>query len=207
VTSTQHGPTSTPGAQAPLVPSSCRVSVLVGDSHQIDVVLPAAVPLAALAGPAREVVNRELRTRGDVELPPGTYEFVGAAGMTALSGDASLAAQGVLDGDLLALLPAGSGQRYGPNIENVSTALARWAKEHVPAVSATDAVQVAVVLVATSLALAALLLWRMRWANAATIVPAAVFAGAAVALLVAALRCWPVRPRRPVRIPVRHTAF
>jgi ESX secretion system protein EccD len=189
VTSTQHGPTSTPGAQAPLVPSSCRVSVLVGDSHQVDVVLPAAVPLAALADPAREAVNRELRTRGDEELPPGAYEFVRAAGMTALSGDASLAAQGVLDGDLLALVPAGWGQRYGPNIENVSTALARWAKKHVPAVSAGDAVLVAVALMGTALALAALVLWRMRWASASTVVPAAVFAGAAVVLLVAALLC------------------
>jgi type VII secretion integral membrane protein EccD len=189
VTSTQHGPTSTPGAQAPLVPSSCRVSVLVGDSHQIDVVLPAAVPLAALTEPAREAVNRELRSRGDEELPPHTYEFVRAAGMTALSPDASLAAQGIVDGDLLALVSAGSGQRYGPNIENVSTALARWAKEHVPAVSAGDAVLVAVALMATALALAALLLWRMRWAGAAPVVPAAVFGGAAVVLLVAALIC------------------
>jgi type VII secretion integral membrane protein EccD len=165
------------------------VSVLVGDSHQIDVVLPAAVPLAALTEPAREAVNRELRSRGDEELPPHTYEFVRAAGMTALSPDASLAAQGIVDGDLLALVSAGSGQRYGPNIENVSTALARWAKEHVPAVSAGDAVLVAVALMATALALAALLLWRMRWAGAAPVVSAAVFGGAAVVLLVAALIC------------------
>ena len=136
MTSTQHGPMSTPGSQAPLVPSSGRVSILVGESHQIDVVLPAAVPLAALLDPAREAVNREMRARGEEELPHGSYEFVRAVGMTVLSGDASLAAQGVLDGDLLALVPAGAGQRYGPNIENVSTALARWAKDHFPAVSA-----------------------------------------------------------------------
>jgi len=106
VTSTQHGPMSTPGSQAPLVPSSGRVSILVGESHQIDVVLPAAVPLAALVDPAREAVNRDMRARGEEELPHGSYEFVRAVGMTALSGDASLVAQGVVDGDLLALVPA-----------------------------------------------------------------------------------------------------
>ena len=189
MTSTQHGPMSTPGSQAPLVPSSGRVSILVGESHQIDVVLPAAVPLAALLDPAREAVNREMRARGEEELPHGSYEFVRAVGMTVLSGDASLAAQGVLDGDLLALVPAGAGQRYGPNIENVSTALARWAKDHFPAVSAGDAALVAVALTGAALGVAALLVWRMRWAGGLTVVPPAVFGGAALLLAVAALLC------------------
>ena len=189
MTSTQHGPMSTPGSQAPLVPSSGRVSILVGESHQIDVVLPAAVPLAALVDPAREAVNRDMRARGEEELPHGSYEFVRAVGMTALSGDASLVAQGVVDGDLLALVPAGSGQRYGPNIENVSTALARWAKDQFPAVSAGDAALVAVALTGAALGVAALLVWRMRWAGGVTVLPAAVFGGAAVLLAVAALLC------------------
>ena len=47
-----------------------------------------------------------------------------------LPSDLSLAAQGVADGELLALVPAGAAERYGPLIENVSTALARWASEH-----------------------------------------------------------------------------
>ena len=189
MTSTQHGPMSTPGSQAPLVPSSGRVSILVGESHQIDVVLPAAVPLAALVDPAREAVNRDMRARGEEELPHGSYEFVRAVGMTALSGDASLAAQGVVDGDLLALVPAGTGQRYGPNIENVSTALARWAKDQFPAVSAGDAALVAVALTGAALGVAALLVWRMRWAGGVMVLPAAVFGGAAVLLAVAALLC------------------
>jgi type VII secretion integral membrane protein EccD len=189
VTSTQHGATSTPGSQAPLVPSSCRVSILVGESTQIDVVLPAAVPLAALADPTRDFVNRQLRQRGEEELPPGTYEFARAAGMTALSGDTSLAAQGMTDSELVALVPRGSGQRYGPNIEDVSTALAKWAKDHFPAVSKHDSVLVAVALTGTALALAALMLWRIRWAGAAPLPAAAVFGGAAVALIVVAMLC------------------
>jgi hypothetical protein len=161
VTATQRGPKSTPGSQAPLVPSSCRASVLVGDSYQIDVVFPAAVALSALVDHAREAINRDLRSRGDDVLPPGRYEFVRAENMTPLSPDASLAAQGVVDGALLALVPEGEGQRFTPNIENVSTALARWAKSHIPEVTARDAVIVAVILTGISL-------WRMRCAHSST---------------------------------------
>ena len=47
-------PSPSPSAgDAPLVPSSCRVSILVGDSHQIDLVLPSAVPLSALTDATR----------------------------------------------------------------------------------------------------------------------------------------------------------
>jgi type VII secretion integral membrane protein EccD len=189
VTSTQHGSASSPGAQAPLVPASTRVSILAGASHQIDMVLPAAVPLAALLDSACETVNRELRSRGEDELPPGTYEFVRAVGMTALSGDASLTAQGIVDSDVLALAPIGAGQRYGPNIENVSTALARWASKHFPPVSQRDAALVAVALTGAALGLAALIVWRMRWAGSSGVLAAGVFGGAAAVLVVAAALC------------------
>jgi type VII secretion integral membrane protein EccD len=181
-------PSATP-ADAPQVPSSCRVSILVGDSHQIDLVLPAAVPLSALAEATRDAVNRVLRTKGEDELPRGSYEFTRAAGMTALAADLSLAAQGVADGELLALVPAQAAQRYGPNIENVSTALARWASEHFPVVSARDAVGVAAALTATALAVAAVIVWRMRWASDTNWLPAAVFGAAAVVLIVTAMLC------------------
>ncbi|MBV8929837.1 MAG: EsaB/YukD family protein, partial [Mycobacteriaceae bacterium] len=132
-------PTPAPG-DAPVVPASCRVSLLVGDSHQVDVVLPAAVPLSALTDATVETVNKVLRGRGADGLPTGSYEFARAAGMTALSGDLSLVAHNVFDGELLALVPARTAQRYGPIVENVSTALARYASEHFPMVSAQTAV-------------------------------------------------------------------
>jgi type VII secretion integral membrane protein EccD len=179
---------TTAGPAAPVaVPASCRVSILVGDSYQIDLVLPAAVALAALTDPTRDAINRDLRARGENELPVGTYEFARAVGMRALSADASLAAQGVTDGELLTLVPAGAAQRYGPNIENVSTALARWAQDHFPMVSARDAVMVGAALTAVALGLAALLVWRLRWAGAGAIVAPAVFGGLTVVLLLAAL--------------------
>ncbi|MDG4667954.1 type VII secretion integral membrane protein EccD [Mycobacterium sp. 236(2023)] len=178
-------PPASPGA--PLVPASCRVSILVGDAHQIDLVLPAAVPLSALTEATRDTINRILRTQGDTELARGTYEFARAAGMTVLAHDISLAAQGVSDGELLALVPAQTAQRYGPNIENVSTALARFASEHFPVVSARDAVTVAASLTATALAVAAVILWRMRWSADANWVIAAIFGGVALVLIVGAM--------------------
>lgn len=175
---------ATPGA--PAVPSSCRVSLLVGDSHQIDLVLPAAVPLSALTDSTLAVVNRLLRAKGEDELPLGSYEFARAVGMTALSAEVSLSGQGVSDGDLLAFVPEKSSRRYTPLIENVSTALARWAHAHFPPVSAHDAVVVGGGLGAAALAGAALLMWRVRWVPDFSWLAAAIFLAAAVALIVVA---------------------
>jgi type VII secretion integral membrane protein EccD len=175
-----------PGGQVgPAVPASCRVSILVGADHQVDMVLPAAVPLEVLVDPTREAINRRLRVTGDAELDGGRYVFARAAGMTRLSGSTSLAAQGVLDGDLLALVPAADAVRYTPNIENVSTALAQWAREHFPSVSRRDAAVMAALLAVLSLTTAGAVLWRLRWHGGGWI-PAAVMAAMAAALGAAA---------------------
>src|ERR1700677_854327 len=121
-------PSSATPAAGPAVPAAWRASLLVGSSPQIDLVLPAAVPLAALTDATRDAVNRYLRSAGADELPHGAYVFTRAVGSTALAADVSLAAQGISDADLLAFVPAAAAQRYEPNIENVSTAIARWAK-------------------------------------------------------------------------------
>lgn len=169
-----------------LVPASSRVSLLVGndpDAHQIDLLLPAAVPLAKLTEPTRDVLNQRLRAIGAEELPSGTaFVFARAAGMTLLSGSLSLTAQGISDADLLAFIPASKAQRYEPNIENVSAALARWARQHFPAVSAADAARVAVALTLVAFALAAVLVWRLRWGGSGSWVTPAVFGGTAVML-------------------------
>jgi type VII secretion integral membrane protein EccD len=176
-----------PGAPAgPAVPASCRVSILVGADHQVDIVLPAAVPLEVLVDPTREAINRRLRVTGDAELDGGRYVFARAAGMTRLQGSTSLAAQGVLDGDLLALIPAAEAVRYTPNIENVSTALAQWAREHFPSVSRRDAAVMAALLAVVSLVCAGAVLWRLRWHGGGGWIPAAVLAVMAVALGAAA---------------------
>ena len=60
-------------------PPSCRVSILAGDSHQIDLVLPSAAPLNTLVDPTVIAINKVLRGRGAAELPPAAYEFAHAA--------------------------------------------------------------------------------------------------------------------------------
>ena len=187
---TVHPSTPASGSSAPggpLVPSSCRVSLLVGDAHQIDLVLPAAVPLSALTDSTLGAVNRLLRSKGEDELPIGTYEFARAVGMTRLSDEVSLSAQGVADGDLLAFVPEKTARRYTPLIENVSTALARWAHAHFPPVSTHDAVVVAGALTAAALIGAALLVWRLRWAAEPFWLSPAIFAATAGVLLATAM--------------------
>lgn len=167
MTTTADAPLTSPPETA--VPASCRVSILVGNdptAHQIDLLLPAAVPLSRLVEPTYDAINRRLHSLGAEKLPVGTaFVFARAAGMTLLAGNLSLAAQGVNDADLLAFVPAAKAQRYEPNIENVSAAIAKWAKAHFPAVSAADAVRVGVVLTLIALTSASVLLWRLRWTS------------------------------------------
>ncbi|MEE6140378.1 type VII secretion integral membrane protein EccD [Mycobacterium sp. 050128] len=169
-----------------LIPPSSRVSLLVGDT-QIDLLLPAAVPLAKLVEPTRDTINRRLKSVGAKELPGGAFVFARAAGMTMLSGKLSLAAQGVHDAELLAFVPAATAQRYEPNIENVSAAIAKWAKQHFPAVTALDAARVAVALTLVALSVAALLVWRLRWASAGGWLVPTIFGATALVLAGAAL--------------------
>jgi len=170
-----------------MVPASSRVSLLVGESHQIDLLLPAAVALNKLAEPTRDAINQRLRSIGAEELPAGAFVFARAAGMTMLAGNLSLAAQGVNDADLLAFVPAASAQRYEPNIENVSAAIASWARQHFPAVSTADAARVAVALTVVALAVAGLLVWRLRWAGSGGWPAPTVFGVTGVVLAVSAL--------------------
>jgi type VII secretion integral membrane protein EccD len=170
-----------------LIPASSRVSLLVGEAHQIDLLLPAAVPLSKLAEPTRDAINQRLRSIGAEELPAGVFVFARAAGMTMLAGNLSLAAQGVNDADLLAFVPAASAQRYEPNIENVSAAIAKWAKEHFPAVTAADAARVSVALMLVAIAIAGMLVWRVRWAGTGGWLTPTIFGATAAVLAAAAL--------------------
>ena len=55
-------------ASETLIPASSRVSLLVGERHQIDLLLPAAFPLHRLAEPTRDAINQRLRSIGAEEL-------------------------------------------------------------------------------------------------------------------------------------------
>ncbi len=171
--------TATPAA----VPPSCRVSILAGESHQIDLVLPSAAPLNTLADPTVIAINKVLRGRGAAELPPAAYEFARAAGMSALASDVSLAGHNIVDGDVLALIPAGTAERYGPVVENVSTALAQYASDHFVRVSAQTALAVAAVIIGGALGVASLLLWRLRWAHESALLVPILFAAVTIGLI------------------------
>ncbi|RDH80590.1 type VII secretion integral membrane protein EccD [Mycolicibacterium moriokaense] len=166
------------------MPPSCRVSILAGESHQVDLVLPSAVPLNTLVDPAVIAINKVLRGRGAAELPPAPYEFARAAGMSALPSDVSLSGHNIVDGDVLALVPAGSAEHYGPVVENVSTALAQYASDHFVRVTAKTALAVAAVIIGGALGVAAMLLWRLRWAHESALLVPILFAAATIALLV-----------------------
>ena len=166
------------------VPPSCRVSILAGDSHQIDLVLPSAAPLNTLVDPTVIAINKVLRGRGAAELPPAAYEFARAAGMSALASDVSLAGHNIADGDVLALVPAGRAERYGPVVENVSTALAQYASDHFVRVTAQTALTVAVVIIGGALGVASMLLWRLRWAHESAVLVPILFAAVTIGLLV-----------------------
>ena len=103
--------------------------------------------------------------------------------MSALASDVSLAGHNIVDGDILVLMPAGSAERYGPVVENVSTALAQYASEHFVRVTAEAALAVAVAIMGGALAVAATLLWRLRWALESSVLVPAVLAGTAVVLI------------------------
>ena len=212
------------------VPPSCRVSILAGDSHQIDLVLPSAAPLNTLVDPTVIAINKVLRGRGAAELPPAAYEFARAAGMSALASDVSLAGHNIADGDVLALVPAGRAERYGPVVENVSTALAQYASDHFVRVTAQTALAVAVVIIGGALGVASMLLWRLRWAHESALLVPILFAAVTIGLLgdgrdrragrrgprrhrrrrlgcARHRRAWPPRPFRPAARPVRRTRF
>ena len=89
-----------------LIPPSSRVSLLVGD-HQIDLLLArrGAAGQAGRAHPRHD--QPATQSVGAEELPGGAFVFARAAGMTMLSGNLSLAAQGVNDAELLAFVPGG----------------------------------------------------------------------------------------------------
>ena len=178
-TTTPASHTAAPAA----VPPSCRVSILAGESHQIDLVLPSAAPLNTLADPTVIAINKVLRGRGAAELPPAAYEFARAAGMSHWPSDVSLAGHNIVDGDVLALLPAGTAERYGPVVENVSTALAQYASDHFVRVTAQTALAVAAVIIGGALGVASLLLWRLRWAHESALLVPILFAAVTIGLI------------------------
>ena len=104
---------------------------------------------------------------------------------TPLDVQRSLDDSGIVDGEVLWLLPADATERFAPVIEEVSTALARSARQQFPRVDVTTSSRVAGGLAVGLVAWAELMLGQLWWQRHGW-VPAAVSGGLAAVLLVAA---------------------
>jgi type VII secretion integral membrane protein EccD len=174
-----------PAAQATDAPRLGKVSLLVGDDTLIDYVLPAGVALIAVIEDLIPRVNAILRKRKAPELDDKLTYRLCRTDATPLDVQRSLDDSGVLDGEVLWLLPADATERYAQTVEEVSTALARSADKQFRRVDVTTTRRVAGGLAVGVVAWAELMLGQLWWQRHGW-VPAAVSGALMVVLLVAA---------------------
>ena len=167
------------------VPRLGKVSLLVGDETLIDYVLPAGVALIAVIEDLLLRVNDILRKRGVPELDDKLTYRLCRTDATPLDVQRSLDDSGIVDGEVLWLLPADATERFAPVVEEVSTALACSAAQQFPRVDVTTSRRVAGGLAVGLVAWAELMLGQLWWQRHGW-VPAAVSGGLAVVLVVAA---------------------
>lgn len=184
-TADQPAATGAPSKARPNMPRLCRVSLLIGEDTLLDKVLPAGVPLVTIIEDLLPRVNRDLQRRG-VEPLAGTttYTLCWADGHP-LEVTTSLDDAGVLDGDLLVLLPVGSTERFEPVIEEVAAGLARAAAARFRRSNADTARQVAGGLLVALVVWAEIIL-AQQWRWSGGWIPAAVSWSIAAALVIAA---------------------
>lgn len=166
-------------------PRLCRVALLVGEDTLIDYVLPAGVALIAVIEDVVPRVNDILRSREVSTLDDTASYQLCRSDARPLDPQVSLDDAGVVDGDLLWLLPVEAAERFEPIIEEVSTALARSARAQFSRVDETTARRVATSLCAALVVWAEIILARLWW-HVGGRMPAAMSWGLAVVLAVGA---------------------
>lgn len=179
------------------VPASVRVHILAGDKVLIPMTLPAEAPLSMLIGPTVKAANALLSGQGDPTLPDRErYEFARVDG--AVLSDkptATLASCGLVHGDLLRLVSAGTSARFVPRIENLASALATNLRAMVKPVTPQTAHTVAVATIITASLAAAITVWRSRLSDeSGWLLALAVLTGLAVmgwGATVATAKRWP----------------
>lgn len=170
----------------PSGPRLCRVALLVGQDTLIDYALPAAVALIAVVEDLIPRVNEILRSRNVAALDDALTYHLCRSDARPLDAQMSLDDAGVLDGDILWLLPTEAAERFEPVIEEVSTALARSAQAQFDKVDQTTARRVAVGLCVALVVWSEVIVGRLWWYRGGW-VPAAVSAGLTAVL---ALMAW-----------------
>ncbi|MBN7374143.1 type VII secretion integral membrane protein EccD [Mycobacteroides abscessus] len=188
-------PTDETTSEQTLATSRTRVAVFVGDGNkngphldgepdgtELDWALPSTRPLIAAVEDLMEGIGRELhRLRLPALDPKTTYVLCDADGRP-LDVQKTLDQCGVLDGDLLWLLPAESTEKHAKVTERVSTAIARSAAEQFRTVDPQITQKLSGLLVAGLVGWILLILTKLWW-DSGSIAPAAAAAALAVALL------------------------
>lgn len=107
-----------------------EVSLRIGDTTQVDVLLPANSQLAVVLGDVEEYLAAYLDSAGAADTLPDTargWRLRTTLG-TLLDNTRSLASQGVRSGAPLYLIAEPAGEEFTPRVENVSAAVARFSE-------------------------------------------------------------------------------
>lgn len=181
-------------ADSAVLPAVTRVAILVGTDAEdgapgaepsgveLDFALPSRQPLVAVIEHVRAEVDKELRRRRLAPLEPQTTYTLCGVDSRALDAAKTLDGNGVLDGDVLWLLPVQSTERFARVIERVATGVARSAAEQFRTVDPAVSRRMAAVLTAMLVAGMVLVLAKLWWDTGSEI-PAAVSAVAGALLL------------------------
>ena len=175
-------------------PACCSVAVVCGE-HLMSQVYPAAVPLEMFLDDVVELVDDDLRRRGETGLESAVaYELRRANGVR-LDVTRTLDELGVEDGATLILAVAEDGESFEPHYESLSTGLARVGKQLFPPVTPRVATQTAIAILGL-VTLTVLGLVGVVRLSRDTIVPGAFGGGYGILLAagaMAVLRWWPDR--------------
>ena len=131
-------------------PARCAVAVVCGQ-HLVSQVYPAAVPLEAFVDGVVDLLNDDLRRRGEPGLDGSlAYELQRVNG-TRLDVSKTLDELGIEDGATLVLAAAVEGDAFEPHYESLSTGLARFGRRiFLPVTAQTAAVTAADVTMVTT---------------------------------------------------------
>lgn len=175
-------------------PARCAVAVICGQ-HLVSQVYPAAVPVEGFIDGAVDLLNDDLKRRGEPGLDASiAYELQRANGAR-LDVTKTLDELGVEDGATLVLAPAGEGDSFQPQYESLSTGLARVGREMFAPVTAQTASGTALGIVAMVAATIAVLATYVRFGHQSWF-PAAVSGGAGFVVALGALWVWRWWPDR-----------
>lgn len=175
-------------------PARCAVAVICGE-HLVSQVYPAGVPVEVFVDGVVDLINDDLKRRGEPGLDAGlSYELLRTNG-SRLDITKTLDELGVEDGATLVLAPAEDGDSFEPHYEALSTGLAHIGRALFPAVTAVTAANTALAIVAmVAVTVAALTLYsrahQQSWAPVAGAILIGVALGAGAGFV---RRGWPDR--------------